>query len=283
MNIMTKGRDRAAGWQHAKLSGHKNESEVERLFDSENFRASFSKRLGIGEIVSVHIGGLRETDVQSVFGDKTKSKTDLTIVLKDGSPVNVSIKKSAGGQVYLIGVDRFVEGFEKQFDKEISTQIKELLYIYFFGSSQTDVLLNNPQVIAEESINLISYQKKHNRLVWQSLCNWDKKMAEKLLQWFRDNIGEIAEYCFARGLAKEEKDWAQYIWYINLLGEDDTDEIFSISDIKDAMLSHMKEVYPSSQNGGSTIQLPFGFVQWHQQKMQFHHSLLKLSEFVKKL
>lgn len=279
---MAMGRDRATGWQHAKLSGHENESDVEQLFNDDNFKVAFSKRLGIGEIASATVGGLRETDVISVFGDKTKSKTDLTIVLKDGNTVNISIKKSWGGQVYLIGVDRFIAGFEKHFDKEIPAQIKELLYIYFYGSPKTDSLLNDAKVIANETAALVSYQKKHNRLVWTSLYNWDKSKADSLLQWFKDNISEIAEYCFARGLAKDKKDWAQYIWYINLLGEDDFDEIFSISDIKSAMSSHLDEVCPSSQNGGSTTQLPFGFVQWHQQKMQFHHSLEKLSEFVKK-
>ena len=226
------GRDRATGWQHAKLSGHENESDVEQLFNDDNFKVAFSKRLGIGEIASATVGGLRETDVISVFGDKTKSKTDLTIVLKDGNTVNISIKKSWGGQVYLIGVDRFIAGFEKHFDKEIPAQIKELLYIYFYGSPKTDSLLNDAKVIANETAALVSYQKKHNRLVWTSLYNWDKSKADSLLQWFKDNISEIAEYCFARGLAKDKKDWAQYVWYINLLGEDDFDEIFSISDIK---------------------------------------------------
>lgn len=275
-------RNRATGWRHAKLSGHENEVDVERLFEDEYFRAEFSKRLGIGEIVSVSVGGLRETDVISVFGDKTKSKTDLTIVLKDGSCINVSIKKSWGGQVYLIGVERFIDGFEKHFGKMIPDQIKELLYIYFYGSSQTDALLENPTVISGESSSLVSYQKRHNRLVWRSLCNWDKSKADALLKWFMENICEIAEYCFARGLAKNKSDWAQYVWYINLLGEDDFDEIFSISDIMEAMSTYCSEVCPGSQNGGSTIQLPFGFVQWHQQKMQFHHSLEKLLKFVKR-
>ena len=47
---MAMGRDRATGWKHAKLSGHENESDVEQLFKDDNFRAAFSKRLGIGEI-----------------------------------------------------------------------------------------------------------------------------------------------------------------------------------------------------------------------------------------
>ena len=277
---MAMGRDRATGWKHAKLSGHENESDVEQLFKDDNFRAAFSKRLGIGEIESATVGGLRETDVLSVFGDKTKSKTDLTIILKDGNTVNVSIKKSWGGQVYLIGVERFIDGFEKQFKKTIPSQIKELLYIYFYGSPQTDSLLNNPKVISGETQSLVSYQKRHNRLVWTSLYNWDKDKADSLLKWFKDNIADIAEFCFSRGLAADQKDWAQYVWYINLLGEDDFDEIYSIADIKSAMSAHTDEIFPSSLNGGSTTQLPFGFVQWHQKKMQFHHSLEKLSEII---
>lgn len=52
------GRDRATGWQHAKLSGHENESDVEQLFNDDNFKVAFSKRLGIGEIASATVGGL---------------------------------------------------------------------------------------------------------------------------------------------------------------------------------------------------------------------------------
>lgn len=257
---MATKRDRAAGWQYAKLSGHENESDVEQLFKDEYFRDSFSRRLGLGEIASATVGGLRETEVVSVFGDKTKSKTDLTILLKDGHEVNISIKKSWGGQVYLIGVERFIEGFERQFGKPVPVQIKELLYLYFYGSPQTDSLLENPQVIANESSELVAYQKRHNRLVWQSLCNWDKEKADALLGWFKANVGELVEYCFARGLARDRKDWAQYVWYINLLGEEDFDELYSIEDIKKASLSCLEDICPSNRNGGATIQLPFGFV-----------------------
>ncbi len=279
---MATGRDRASGWQHAKLSGHENESDVERLFKEDDFRSSFSKRLGVGEIASASVGGLCETDVLSVFGDKTKSKTDLTITLKDGRNINISIKKSAGGQVYLIGVERFIAGFEKQFNKTIPEDVKELLYIHFYGSPKTNALLNDTSITQKEGSKLIAYQRRHNRLVWDSLYNWGKDKGDSLLNWFKDNISDIADFCFARGLAANKNDWAQYVWYINLLGEDDFDEIFSVDDIRKAVSANIAEVSPSSKNGGSTTQLPFGFVQWHQQKMQFHHSLAKLSDIVSK-
>ena len=35
-------------------------------------------------------------------------------------------------------------------------------------------------------------------------------------------------------------------------------------------------VYYGNTLGGSTIQLPFGFVQWHQHSMQFHHNFEKI-------
>ena len=273
-------RDRAAGWQHAKLSGHLNEADVESLFRDTSFCDAFSKRLGIKKIKFASVGGLCETDVISVLGDKTKSKTDLQLTLEDDSVVNISIKKSCAGQVYLIGVDRFISGYEKQFGEIIPDDIKNLLYLYFYGHSKTDDLLKNPSITTEQPTKLIEYQKKHNRLVWDSLYKMDMGAAESLLNWFKNNIDKIADYCFARGLAKDSDNWAHYVWYINLLGEDNADTIFSIADIKLAVVKHKDLVFPSKMNGGSTTQLPFGFVQWHQTKMQFHHIFDKLVEIV---
>ena len=273
---MGTGRNRSAGWQYAKLSGHENEYDVEQLFNIDNYRETFCKRLNIGRIISVSIGGLHETEVNSVFDDKTKSKTDLIIKTEDGKQINISIKKSKQGQVYLIGVDRFIRGFENQFRKTIPSEIKELLHLFFYGSSLTKSLLANPSVTQGENESLIKYQKKHDRLVWKSLCNWDSRKGDLLLEWTRSNIADITEYCFSRGLSSNSKDWAQYVWYINLVEKENFDNIFSISDIQEATSQHPELIFPSNKNGGSTIQLPFGFVQWHQHKMQFHHSQMKL-------
>lgn len=273
-------RDRASGWKHAKLSGHENESDVENLFTDMHFCESFSKRLGVKRIKSASVGGLQESSVTSVFGDKTKSKTDLQLTLEDDSVVNISIKKSCAGQVYLIGVDRFIEGYELQFNESIPNEIKGLLYLYFYGHPETDKLLNNNVVTNGQSVKLIQYQRKHNRLVWESLYNLDEKLAESLLSWFKDNIDKIVDFCFSKGLAKDCSEWADYVWYINLLGEENVDTIFSIEDIKLAVKQHAYLIVPSKVNGGSTTQLPFGFVQWHQCKMQFHHMFEKLAEIV---
>lgn len=277
---MVNTRNRASGWQHAKLSGHLNETDVESLFSNTAFCDAFSERLGIKKIKSACVGGLCETDVISVLGDKTKSKTDLQLTLEDNSVVNISIKKSYAGQVYLIGVERFISGYELQFGEVIPEDIKDLLYLYFYGHPKTDELLKNSYITGEQTARLIEYQRKHNRLVWNSLYKMNNSAAEALLNWVKDNIDKIADFCFSRGLAKDSSNWAQYVWYINLLGEDNVDTIFSITDIKSAVIKHKELVFPSKQNGGSTTQLPFGFVQWHQTKMQFHHKFEKLAEIV---
>ena len=71
------------------------------------------------EILDITDGGLNETNVPSVHGDKTKNKSDLKVILSNGEVINISVKKSLGGQVYLITADRFITGFEKIYLKEI--------------------------------------------------------------------------------------------------------------------------------------------------------------------
>ncbi len=277
---MAIGRNRASGWYYAKMSGHENELDVERLFDDDDFCDKFSARLGVGRIIKAEVGGRHETNVPSIIGHTTKSKTDLKLYLESGKVVNLSIKKSWGGQVYLISVDRFIKGYENHFLTMIPEDIKDSMYLYFYGHEKTLSLLDDIKIIAGESPRVVSYQKRKHRLVWKSLENYDSEKAANFLQWIKDNIDNIAEYCFSRGLASQSSEWADYVWYINLLGEDDVDVIFKVSDITNAMKDNVEKVVASRINGGSTIRLPFGFVQWHQCQMQFHHDLDLLLECV---
>ena len=77
-------------------------------------------------------------------------------------------------------------------------------------------------------------------------------------------------------MASDSDEWVDYIWFINLLGDEDLDEILSIKDIVDTVNKHPEEVIPGTKNGGTTIQLPFGFAQWHHAKIQVHDDLSKL-------
>ena len=92
-------RDRATGWQYAKLSGHKNENKVKTELDTnKDFQQHFLNRVNRSReiIQNTSIGGLHETNVPSINGKKTKSKTDLRVCLSNNEVINVSIKKSLG-------------------------------------------------------------------------------------------------------------------------------------------------------------------------------------------
>ena len=273
---MSTGRNRSEGWAHAKKSGHENEERVRKQFDDPHYCRLFSQRLGIATIVSAEVGGIHERKVEGVLGRTSKSKTDLRLTLEDGKVIRISIKKEGDGQVDFHDVDSFVQGIEKQFSTTIPSEIQDLLHLFFFGNPNTQKLLNNPQITIGQSDDLIALQKKQNRLVWTSLENWDNEAANRLLQWFKDNISILADYCFSKGLSSSPDEWADYVWFINLLGEKDLDTIFTVKDILEAVSKNAEMVCPGFKNGGSTIQLPFGMVEWHQRKMQFHDSFRKL-------
>lgn len=260
-------RNRAQGWKHAKKSGHENEEAIGKALSGSLLR-QLGVRLGMpGFDGDVEIGGIGETSVPCILGGKTKSKTDLKIHWENGTHTNVSIKKSAGGQLFLIGSDRFIRGFEAHFHP-IPDEAKRALALFIGGPEVLPILRRLPP-----SANgaLRTYELRKARLVWNTLSAFDAGLAEALLHWFRANAAALTEFCFSRGLAAQESEWADFIWYRNLVGENDEDEIFEIRSLAAKATAHPDCVLPGPKNGGSTVLLPFGFLQWHQGKMQFHH------------
>lgn len=276
-------RNRADGWQHAKLSGHENEAKVLEMFTDPNFCSTFCNRLDIPSIIKADIGGLHEKNVESILGDTTKSKSDLVLTLENNSIVNISIKKSSAGQVYLISVERFIEGFEHQFNTTINETVKEMLRLYFNGHPKIKEIIEVSNTKYKLRLNIAKYQTRKQRLVWESLCTYNNHAANELLNWFKENIGKIAEFCFAKGLSAKDEDWADYVWYTNLIGENALDSIYRVEDICVASQRNQDKVYIGNTLGGTTIKLPFGFVQWHQGQMQFHHNLAKIANIVENI
>lgn len=263
-------RTRDEGWQHAKLSGHKNEDLVTELISTNPTVQAEIMRYAdkSGRIAGVSEGGLYETNVPSVFDDTTKSKPDIRLCIDDGSHINISLKKSFGGQVYLISTERFIDGFELQYHTKVPEKVRRAISLFWGSADDTDEIISKYATVA------VDYQKRKHRLVKDTLDKYDPTLSEVLQDWFKENIVEIFDFCFARGLAKNEDDWADIVWYKNLLNdEDDGDTMFKLHDLKNKIRANKHLVVYGSRNGGTTIQLPFGFVQWHQDKMQFHHSL----------
>lgn len=276
-------RDRATGWQHAKLSGHKNENLVKELLDTnKEFQNHFLNRVKRSHetIIETSIGGLHEKNVPSVNGNKTKSKTDLKVYLSNNEMVNVSIKKSLCGQVYFVRAGLFINTFEHQFGKKIPASVQRAINLFW---AEADDAVRIIEQYADRS-NKRNYdlQIHHKSLNATTLKNYDERLYCDLLNWFIENTYELAKLSFSMGAVIDRNNWSDFIWYINLLGENNTDAIFFIEDIcTAAQRVAKKETYFSSTNGGTTIQLPFGFVQWHQGQLQFHHNYNKLYNILK--
>ena len=132
------------------------------------------------------------------------------------------------------------------------------------------------------NIKNFDLQIRHKSLNATTLKSYDERLYNVLLNWFTENAYELAKLSFSMGAVRDSKEWSDFVWYINLLGENDTDDIFFIEDICNAVQKVAQdETYYGSAFGGTTIQLPFGFVQWHQGQLQFHHSYEKLIEILK--
>lgn len=276
-------RDRATGWKHAKLTGHKNENLVKNHLDTNyNFQNSFLERTNraSAKIIETSIGGLHETNVPSVNGRKTKSKTDLKVYLDTNEVINVSIKKSLGGQVYFVKAGLFIDTFEKQFHTEIPSNVKRAINLFWAASDDAVEIIE--RYGDRSNIKNYDLQIKHKSLNATTLKAYDETLYNALLNWFTNNAYELAKLSFSIGAVSDNNEWSNFIWYINLLGENDTDDIFYIEDICNAArdVAH-KETFYGSSYGGTTIQLPFGFVQWHQGQLQFHHNYIKLQTLLK--
>lgn len=275
-------RDRAEGWKHAKVSGHENEELIKHeLNTNASLGEEIKKRLKkTSSIRKADVGGLCEESVNSLLGGVTKSKTDLIIEWDNNTSSNISIKKSRGGQVYLIGTTSFMQGYQLQFEEEIPEDVKEALCLFFGEGKDIPSILDEEKFNVHVNEKIRNYELRKKRLVWDSLLIYNENYASSLLQWFNENIDKITTFCFSRGLAKDESDWAEYIWYKNLLGEDSMDLLYSIDELSSLVKAGSEAIIkPGTRGGGTTIQLPFGFVQWHQGKMQFHHSYESIKKY----
>ena len=273
-------RDRAEGWKYAKCSGHENERRLAELVKSDKeiqCRLMQTAHKEGRQIINIDYGGLSETSVCSVLGDSTKSKTDMHLHLDDSSCVNVSIKKSEAGQVYLISPDRFVCGFSMQYGVHIPDDVQRAIFLYWGTADDT------LQIVDQYGVNK-QYEKRKHRLVADTLKKYNINLANALIEWFNNNMLDIFDFCFSKGLARNQQDWADIVWYRNELHENNMDQMFNIANVKKLL---PRNAQYGSRFGGTTIQLPFGFVQWHSPlkkipgQIQFHHNFEKLVELVK--
>ncbi len=273
-------RNRAEGWKYAKISGHENEYLVAELLENDKeYAKKFLECINLKNyfINEIKFGGLHEESVISIFDDLTKSKTDLSIYLNNYERINFSIKKSTGGQVFLISKERFIDGFEKMFKTVINEDVKNAIYLFWSGKNDRPL----DKLINYYGQDFKDYELRKNRLTATTLYNYDDILYNKLLDWFKENIYEITIFCFKTGLSIDEYSYADFVWFKNLVDDNYMDEIFDIELVAQKSFEYRKLINYGKKNGGTTIILPFGSVQWHQNQLQFRHDLKSIKRIVK--
>lgn len=273
-------RNRSSGWKHAKISGHKNEKLICKQIETDKtLQKKIAKMAGLKKVgfTGCDFGGLHEKEIPSALGGKTKKKADLVVNFGQKS-VGISVKKSLSGQVYLITAENFIRGMEAQYRIKIPEDIKRAIRLFWGAADDTKEIIKknskNPEIQA--------YELRKNRVTASTLEAYDKKLHDNLLKWFKKNICNITDFCFSRGLALAPEDSATIIWYKNMLKENSVDAMYDIEDLCNKVAENTGCVSYGTRNGGTTIKLPFGFVQWHKNSMQFHHKYADISKLLEK-
>ena len=156
--------------------------------------------------------------------------------------------------------------------------IKRSFKLFFAGADDTLKIIENTEVdnIEDKKKEEIKkYEMRKNRITWITFKKYDLKLSNTFIEWFKDNISNIFLFCFERGLSKNKSEWADHVWYKNELEENNVDAIFNISKLS-KIIDNKKfksMIVPGKSLGGTTIQLPFGSVQWHLGQIQFRHDL----------
>ena len=270
-----------------KISGHKNEEMIaEALNKNIAFRTHFCERIGMNasDFVAATAGGRHAPQVESIIGGKTAEKTDVRIMWQGGALTNISLKKDTAGQVYLVTVRNFVAVYEAQYNVTVPDKVRRALALFIGEAEDSKAILDATDLSVDgEKVRSIAYEQNH-RLVFEVIRNYDANMASMLLDWLKKQIASVCELCFSAGAVKDRDKWANVLWYKNLVDADGQglDFLVPISRIVSALVKNGDKniVERGPKNAGSTIQLPFGHLQYHLKQLEFYQQLKKIQSLL---
>ena len=286
--MVTSNRNRSEGWRHAKLDGHASEKQfAELLVKNREFISEIEKHItkkfpkGSPEI---SVDGAKH--VESIFGDMTTSKVDLAMKWSSGEEINISLKKSNGGQAWLVSVPRFISAIEFHLKCKLDAEVQMGISLFIGGANLANFKNYYEKALAlnkKKNPSIAEQELHQSRLVAKSIEVNYPSAWEATINFFNANIGLITKLAFAQGLAKSTKDAADVIIYNKVT---DGPFIFPIPKIvENAKLSTKKiPITAGPKNGGSTLLLPTGFLQMHHPQsdnlLQFHHQYKKISKLL---
>ena len=279
------GRNRSQGWTHAKIDGHANEVEFGNgLFSDPAMVSEIIAAAGIiapNGSPTIRVDGSKH--VTSIFGDSTVSKVDLQLEWSSGVCVNISLKKSEGGQVWLISVPRFFSAVEHHLGKSLDSDVKSGISLFIGGNNLAGCMSLYEQALdgdTKRSPKIAKQERHQKRLVALAIKDYYPHIWNATIDFLNSNIELITSLSFSKGLAKSSEEAAQVIVYNNAPAGAN---VFSIPQVvslaKESVL--VTPISAGPLNGGSTLLLPTGFLQMHRpqgdNQLQFHHQYKKVS------
>lgn len=282
-------RNRSEGWKRAKLSGHALEQYLAEFLQQNPVLSSSLHQncFGLPEASApdVTAGGIHASHGRCVLGGVTPFKTDLVVRWRTGRTAKISLKKSAGGQVWLVSHERFVAGFEAHYGVRVPDAVRAGFRMFIgplSSEEMRDALGGRPPLGAIRSKDGKSQELHQRRFVAETLAVIMPIEWSATLRWIRQELPRITELCFARGLCADLDAQAEFVWYYirdEYSGEVIEDRVICLSSLMLA-ISNISAPFRATEgcrNGGSTINLPFGFLQMHRpaggNQLQFHHRL----------
>lgn len=281
-------RNRSEGWKFAKEGGHELEEKLKQRinanvkFSSELHNLIFGKTYpGKAEAFG---GGKGAKKVPSVLGHLTPSKADLIVKWDSDSSARISIKKSLGGQVWLISLKHFLGALNEHYGVFPGKKVVECLG-KFIGSPefQQDIDFKKLKLKGPRHRDGKLLEIHQGRLCAATIIENFPDMWEQTIKWFNENIDLVTELCFSKGLCKYPADQADHLWYFDLNQEESrgVNQLLSIKTLLIKIRSLKDSCIAGAKNGGTTIQTPFGFLQMHSpakiNELQFHHNYSKIS------
>ncbi len=283
------GRNRSEGWTHAKFSGHALEEQLATALASNSALSSALHEDCFGTMDStrpeVSAGGIGAEHGRCVLGGVTPSKTDLVVRWRSGRVARISLKKSEGGQVWLVTPERFLAGFEAHYGVRVPDLVRHGLNLFIGPLS---IMEMNGFLAGHKPLGPIRAkdgrpQEIHQqRFVADTLEVIAPQAWSATLAWFGEELPRLIELCFSRGLCADIEAQAEFVWYY--ICDEDSGKLTESRVIPIAAIVEAATKIPLAQravagprNGGSTITLPFGFLQMHRpaggNQVQFHHGL----------
>jgi hypothetical protein len=274
-------RNRSEGWLFAKLDGHRNEEELGVILRESSELTNLLHEIVFQEDQTsqpkVLVDGSKH--VPSILGSSTTSKIDIDLVWST-KKLGLSVKKSNAGQVWLVGLDKFFKALTLTTGQTTPQEV-ELVLSLFVGGENLNKFQQEFSDGLNRSVNESFYDQQvhQNRLVLNSI---DKLIPEALsttFEFLRANLRIMTELMFFKGLASKSEDCAEIVIYNQVYSGRN---VFSKADLLSAIDSarNLEKVVSGNRNGGSTIQLPTGFLQMHKPQgknlLQFHHNYEKL-------